>query len=104
VRTAAKRDANEQAIIEALKGAGYFVEQLNGEGIPDLLVARVPPSHKARTYWLLLEVKAIGKSTALTAAQQRFNERTEGLPRFVVTTAEKALEAARYWLGGGLDS
>ena len=101
-RTAAKRDANEDEIVRALESAGYTVERLSDEGIPDLLVGRVPPSHKALTYWLLLEVKS-GPTKPLTKAQERFFERTEGLPRFVVTTPEHALAAARYWLGGHLD-
>jgi hypothetical protein len=104
VRTAAKRDGNEAEIVSALRSAGYSVFPMSDEGIPDLLVARVPPAHNTRCYWLLLEVKAIGKSTALTTAQERFWQQTEGLPRFVVTTVEQALQAARYWLGGGLDS
>lgn len=33
-----RRDGNEPAIIEALRAAGAFVEQLNGTGTPDLLV------------------------------------------------------------------
>jgi hypothetical protein len=102
VRTAAKRDGNEDEIVEALEGAGYKVFPLSDEGIPDLLVGRVPPSHKALTYWLLLEVKS-GPTKPLTKAQEQFFQRTEGLPRFVVTTAEAALKAARYWLGGHLD-
>ena len=35
-----KRDASEPAIIEALKAVGCKVWQLNGSGIPDLLVKR----------------------------------------------------------------
>lgn len=47
---AKRRDANEAAIIEALRGAGASVQQLNERGAPDLLVG-----FRGTTY--LLEVK-----------------------------------------------
>ena len=102
VRTAAKRDAVEPSILAALRSAGYTVFQVSDDGIPDLLVCRVPPWPRASTQWLLLEVKAPG--TTLTKAQAEFWSRTEGLPRFVVTNADAAVAAARYWLGGGFDA
>lgn len=95
-RRAPKRDANEGGIVEALRSAGYVVYQLSDEGVPDLLVTR-----PGRAF-LLLEVKAIGKT--LTTAQERFFEQTQGCPRFMVTSAEDALAAARYWLGGSFDA
>jgi hypothetical protein len=96
VRTAARRDLAEDDIVTALRGAGYTVHKISDEGIPDLLVSR----HGAGK-WLLLEVKSIGKT--LTKAQEKFFAQTEGCPRYMVTTAEDALKAARYWLGGHLD-
>ena len=51
MRTAAKRDANERSIIEALKDRGAAVCQLNEPGLPDLLVG-------FRGLTILIEVKA----------------------------------------------
>jgi hypothetical protein len=97
VRTAAKRDSREAEIISALRAEGYTVFPISDNGIPDLLVSR-----KGKAAWLLLEVKS--PTGTLTKAQERFFQQTEGCPRFMVTNALDALAAARYWLGGGLDS
>jgi len=97
VRQAAKRDGNEAEIVSALRAEGYTVFQISDDGIPDLLVSRI-----GRPAWLLLEVKS--RTGTLTKAQERFFQQTEGCPRFMVTNALDALAAARYWLGGGLDS
>lgn len=48
---AAKRDANEKAIIEALAAYGVGVTQLSQKGVPDLLC-----SYNGR--WFLVEVKS----------------------------------------------
>lgn len=40
MRTAAKRDANEPAIIQALERCGWFVRQLSDPDWPDLFIAR----------------------------------------------------------------
>ena len=97
MRTAAKRDSREAEIISALRAEGYTVFPISDSGIPDLLVIR-----KGKAAWLLLEVKS--PTGTLTKAQERFFTATEGCPRFMVTNAPDALAAARYWLGGGLDS
>ena len=49
-RQAAKRDANEEAIVRALEAVGASVERLSAKGVPDLLVG-----FRGATY--LLEVK-----------------------------------------------
>jgi hypothetical protein len=49
-RRAAKRDANERAIIDALVAMGAVVQQLSAKGVPDLLVSW-------KGYNLLMEVK-----------------------------------------------
>jgi len=49
-RVAAKRDANEPEIVNALVRAGATVERLSMQGVPDLLVG-----YQGRTY--LIEVK-----------------------------------------------
>jgi hypothetical protein len=40
MRTAAKRDANERAIIDTLKANGCYVESVSGPGLADTLVHR----------------------------------------------------------------
>jgi Holliday junction resolvase len=50
-RRAAKRDANERGIIDALRDVGATVVQLSDTGVPDLLVG-----FRGASY--LLEVKA----------------------------------------------
>jgi hypothetical protein len=45
-----RRDANEPGIIDALRGCGAYVQQLSGDGCPDLLVCW-------RGRWTPLEVK-----------------------------------------------
>lgn len=50
IRYGRKRDANERQIIEALRAHGYYVQQLDGTGVPDLLVL-------AGSKLYLLEVK-----------------------------------------------
>ena len=49
-RSNPRRDANEPALIKALKTCGFAVSRLSGAGLPDLLVSR-------RGHWHLLEVK-----------------------------------------------
>ena len=51
MRRAPRRDKGEKPIVEALRRAGAVVRQLDGAGLPDLLVGW-------RGSWLLLEVKA----------------------------------------------
>lgn len=81
-RRAARRDANEGAIIKALREAGAVVVQLSGEGIPDLLVGVC-----SSTY--LIEVKA--SDGALTKPQQEFHRKWIGSPIYIVRTPEEAL-------------
>lgn len=100
MRRAAKRDANEREIIDALESAGAAVAQLSGEGIPDLLVSY-------RNDLTLLEVKDRGKPTrvahrrnrdgtmspALMPAQVVWWKRWNGKPPVIVCTPEEALAA-----------
>lgn len=57
-----KRDANEQAIVDALKAVGAHVTRLSGEGAPDLLIA-----HRGRLW--AVEVKS-GKGKRTKAQEQ----------------------------------
>jgi Holliday junction resolvase len=81
-RRAAKRDANERPIIDALEMVGATVVQLSEKGAPDLLVG-----YQGRTY--LLEVK--GTHSGLTRDQEVFHEAWRGRPIHVVRTPEGAL-------------
>lgn len=83
-RIAAKRDANEGEIVDALTRAGAVVYRLSGSGLPDLLVG-----FRGDTY--LLEVKAA--RGALTEDERLFLEAWHsagGVVR-VVRTSEEAL-------------
>jgi len=83
VRLAAKRDDNEQRIIDALEAAGCRVWRINQAGLPDLLVVRAGMIY-------LLEVKHEFRGR-LTKAQQGNMER--GLPFQIVTHEYEALHA-----------
>jgi hypothetical protein len=57
VRTAAKRDLAEPAIIEALTACGLVVTQLSAKGVPDLLVFDPRRIGFSKDRWQLIEVK-----------------------------------------------
>ncbi len=89
MRRAAKVDANQSAIVDALRAAGCSVQSLAavGKGCPDLLVARGKVN-------ILLEVKdATGK---LTPDQKTWHEGWRGRAH-VVRTVDEALSVLRYW-------
>ena len=46
-----RRDVSEAAIVQALRACGAFVQQISGDGCPDLLVGW-------RGTWMPLEVKS----------------------------------------------
>jgi hypothetical protein len=90
VRRAAKRDANEAAIVDALERVGCSVARLNDPGVPDLLVAR------HGSMWLL-EVKMPAGSKGgtagreLTPEQRRWWASWRGPQPHVVRSIEEAL-------------
>jgi hypothetical protein len=86
MRRAAKRDATEPAIIDALQRAGCRVQPLSQDGVPDLLV-RGPKG------WALLEVKSPGGR--LTPAQRQWRQTYGVVP--IVQTPDEAIRAV---LGG----
>lgn len=102
MRYARKRDVNERSIIEELEAAGYAVQQLDGSGVPDLLVGL------GESLWLL-EVKlpltaggavqpgrnysSKGGDGDLTAAQVKWWSRWKGPAPKIVRSAAEALEA-----------
>jgi hypothetical protein len=93
MRRAAKRDANEGAIVAALEAAGCVVARLSGVGVPDLVVAR-----QGRVW--LLEVKDGSKppsARALNPEQIKFHERWSEAPLFVVTSVDEALASMGWY-------
>lgn len=90
-RKRGRRDGNEAEIIEALRSLGASVEQLEGKGLPDLLVGW-------RGKNILLEVKdpnaTRGRTTALklTDDQVTWHRQWSGQVA-VVTTVTEALVA-----------
>ncbi len=77
-----RRDQNEREIITTLEKCGMSVVQLNGPGLPDLLVSR----HGVN---LLLEVKMPGKQ--LTEKQREWHASWKGQVA-IVENARQALE------------
>ena len=90
---AARVDANQPEIVEALRKAGASVECLHavGKGVPDLLVG-----YRGST--VLMEVKDGSKPPSerkLRQNQQEWHTRWKGAKPFVVESIEQALEALR---------
>jgi hypothetical protein len=88
MRRAARRDANERRVIDALRACGAYVKQINDEGLADLLVFY-------RGHTLILEVKDGDKppsARALTPAEQKFHDEWPGQNLFIVTSEHEALD------------
>jgi len=80
-RRAAKRDANERGIVEALRAAGASIAHLSGKGVPDLLI-----SFHGR-FWLA-EVKQ--KKGKLTSDQVKWHANMRG-QILILRTVDDAL-------------
>lgn len=88
MRRAARRDANERKIIDALRACGAYVKQINDEEAFDLLVSY-------RNYTLLLEVKDGDKPPSarkLTEAEQKFHAEWPGDNLYIVNDEHEALD------------
>jgi hypothetical protein len=88
MRRAARRDANERRVIDALRACGAYVKQINDEGLADLLVFY-------RGHTLILEVKDGAKppsARALTPAEQKFHDEWPGQNLYIVTSEHEALD------------
>ena len=88
MRRAARRDANERRVIDALRACGAYVKQINDEGLADLLIFY-------RGYTLIFEVKDGDKppsARALTPAEQKFHDEWPGENLFIVTSEHEALD------------
>lgn len=88
MRRAAKVDANQKAIVEALRTAGCFVYHLKQP--LDLLVW----NFRFGGQWMLVEVKNPKGLNKLTEAQKKFRSTCPGR-WFVVRSVEEALELVR---------
>ena len=88
MRRAARRDANERRVIDALRTCGAYVKQINDEGLADLLVFY-------RGYTLILEVKDGDKppsARALTPAEAKFHAEWPGQNLHIVNSEHEALD------------
>jgi hypothetical protein len=92
MRYANRIDANQNKIVEALRGAGAYVRIISqGDGIPDLLVGY-------KGYTILMEVKdgdKVPSARKLTEAEQKFFNEWDGGLLVVVNSAEEALETLK---------
>ena len=88
MRRAARRDANERRVIDALRACGAYVKQINDEGLADLLVFY-------RGHTLIFEVKDGDKPPSarmLTPAEQKFHDEWPGTNLFIVNSEHEALD------------
>jgi hypothetical protein len=93
MRYANRIDANQNAIVDALRKAGASVRIISqGDGIPDLLVGY-------NGFTVLMEVKDGDKPPSarkLTDAEQKFFNEWRGGMLFVVNSVEQALESIKW--------
>jgi hypothetical protein len=84
-RAAYRVDANQPAIVAALRDIGATVQHLHmvGDGCPDILVG-----YRGRTY--VMEIKATARSP-LTPDERAWHENWRGTV-YVVTSPEQAIE------------
>lgn len=82
-----RRDANERAIVTALRAASVPAWRISAPGLPDILAA-------VAGQWVLFEVKNKDARGKLTAAQRAFIAAAElqGAPVYVVSSVIGALE------------
>ena len=92
MRYANRIDANQNAIVEALRKAGATVRIISqGDGIPDLLVGY-------KGYTILMEVKdgdKVPSARKLTEAEQKFFDDWRGGMLVVVNSVEECLETLK---------
>jgi hypothetical protein len=92
MRYANRIDANQNKIVEGLRGAGAYVRIISqGDGIPDLLVGY-------KGYTILMEVKdgdKVPSARKLTDAEQKFFNEWDGGMLVVVNSVQEALETLK---------
>jgi len=87
MRRAARKDANQKLIVEALRACGASVHVLDEKDLPDLLIG-------FRGHTILMEVKDGRRNPSeckLRPGQQRFFDEWRGGRVVVVLTLEAAL-------------
>jgi hypothetical protein len=93
MRYANRIDANQNAIVDALREAGASVRIISqGDGIPDLLVGY-------KQFTILMEVKDGDKPPSarkLTDAEQKFFNEWRGGMLVIVNSVEQALEIIKW--------
>ena len=89
MRRANRIDANQNDIVDALRGAGAVVRIISqGDGIPDLLVGY-------NGYTILMEVKdgdKVPSKRKLTEAEQKFFDEWEGGLLVIVNNVQEAID------------
>ena len=97
MRHAARRDANDAIITEALRKAGFTVTDFGkaGQGIPDKLVTRTLPDGTPWVCWVEVKMPKGRLKTAQEAFRDVFEPRGE---HYVARDAEAAIRElyARY--------
>ena len=92
MRYANRIDANQNAIVEALRECGAVVRIVSqGDGIPDLLVGY-------QGYTILMEVKdgdKVPSARKLTPAEQKFFDDWRGGMLVVVNSVEEAIDVLK---------
>jgi len=92
MRYANRIDANQNKIVDGLRGAGAYVRIISqGDGIPDLLVGY-------KGYTILMEVKdgdKVPSARKLTDAEQKFFNEWDGGMLVVVNSVQEALETLK---------
>lgn len=95
MRTAAKVDANQAAIVQAFRQLGARVQVLShvGKGFPDLLIC-------VRGKLALIEIKDGDKSASrrkLTPDEQAWHAEWQDAPLFIVASVEEAAVLINEW-------
>ena len=98
MRTAARTDANQSAIVQAFRQCGCRVLDLSrmGQGIPDLLV-------EFRGRLFLVEVKDGAKSPSkrkLTPAEKTWHEHWQDAPVLIINSVDEAIAALNRMVDG----
>jgi hypothetical protein len=88
VRHAARRDANDAIITDALRKAGFTVTDFGkaGQGIPDKLVTKLLPDGKSWVCWVEIKMP----TGQLREAQEAFKNVFEGRGEYYVARDPEA--------------
>ena len=91
-RRAAKRDANEPAIRQALEAQGFHVTPVSGSGLPDLVVTYRGPDAFGKPHWYMwfAEIKNPNGKNKATPAQVSFQKAWQGPAIITLRSVEDA--------------